>query len=234
MTTTTTMMCHDSDEAMTALMMAISSCSLAPLGSGASPFGLSAMLSIRRAIAVNNRLAPTEPLTAKIICHFSLTNLGGEDIEVNVVDFSSCAYATWLVGPTGIIKGRYGWWISNAKAIPLLGETKDMIAKGRGILRSRARCRCNDLVLAKVKGVTLLVANKPRSVVLALAGHPGADAGPFEDQAGILAWFIKELASDIETLQKKPVDENACEPEGKNTCDSESSCSPIGRRAWRG
>ncbi len=206
-------------------MIMISCCSLAHFGSGASLFVLSAMLSIRRAIAVNNRLVPTEPLTAKIIDPFCLAYLGGEDIEVEVVDFSTCAYSTWLVGPTGVIKGRYGWWISNAKSIPLLGEIKDMVARGRG-LRSKSRWRYNDLVFVKVRGVALLVVNKPRSVVLALTGHPGADAGSFEDKAGILAWFIKELASDIEALQKKHVDENACERDCKNTCDSESSCSP--------
>ena len=80
--------------------------------------------------------------------------------------------------------------------------------------------------LCESQGVALLVVNTPRSVVLAPTGHPGADAGSFEDKAGVLAWFIKELASDIEALQKKHVDENACDPDGKNTCDSESSCSP--------
>ena len=37
---------------------------------------------------------------------------------------------------------------------------------------------------------------------MALTSLPGVDAGSFQDEAGILSWFLKELKNDIETLQE--------------------------------
>ena len=126
--TATTMIYHDSGEATTALTMMISSCSLAPLGSGASAFCSSTMIDVCPAICVNGRRAPTERLTARVMDPFSLANMGGEDMDVDVVDLSSKSkLLRRLVGPAGIIEGPEGWWMSNSKAILLLCEIKDEI-----------------------------------------------------------------------------------------------------------
>ncbi len=239
MTMTTQMIYSDNDEAMTALMIMISSCSLALLGSGASLFVLSAMLSIRRAIAVNNRLVPTEPLTAKIIDPFCLSELGGEDIEVDVVDFSTSSYSiSLLVGPKGIVLGRRSLWQSCAKDIPLLNEIKDVVKKGRDLLSvglSRAAKR-DSFVFVQVRGETILVANKPRCVELALTSHPRVAAGTFEDEASTLSWFLAELTGEIETLretgEEQPEEDEAAKAIKAGLAVLRAS-SAVGRANWR-
>ena len=61
-----------------------------------------------------------------------------------------------------------------------------------------------SLVLVEVRGKILLVLNHPSQVSLALRGHPGALPGSFEDETGILGWFLTELEKDIKVLLEKP------------------------------
>ena len=116
----------------------------------------------------------------------------------------------WLIGPRGFVStesqsGRCRWW-EYAKDIPLLNEIQDQVVKGRDILTAKKKgvVKVRDsFVLVQVRGRNILVANKPRrGVTLALTSLPGVDAGSFQDEAGILSWFLKELKNDIETLQE--------------------------------
>ncbi len=164
-------------------------------------------MDIRPGIVVNDRLVPTAPQTAKILDPFSLTDLGGEDVEVNVVDFSATAYnMCWLIGPRGLVPTESRRWWAYAKDIPLLNEIQDQVVKGRDILTAKKKgvVKVRDsFVLVQVRGKNILVANKPRrGVTLALTSLPGVDAGSFQDEAGILSWFLKELKNDIETPQE--------------------------------
>ncbi len=148
------------------------------------------MLDVCPAICVNGRRAPTERLTARVIDPFSLANMGGEDMEVDVVDLSSKSkLLRRFVGPTGVIEGPPEWWISNSKAIPLLCEIKDEIKKGRRLLPAGAHTS-RDFVFVKVRGVTLLVGNKTSSMTLALTDNAGMGAVSIEDKACILKEFL--------------------------------------------
>ncbi len=232
--TTTTMIYHDDDEAMTASMtmmtmtittMMISSCSLVrsnfastTMATSSEAITLTAHMAptkrrtaplldprtafeIRPAIAANGRLVPTAPLTARVVDPFSLEGLDDMDTKVDVVDFGAKAKQKWLVGPTGVIKGPFQWWRSNTWRIPLLNEIKHKVKMGKGLLSYKARAP-RHLVFVNVRGVTFLVANKSRTVVLALADHHGS----FQEKAGALGWFLSELDKDIEKLrlQDKP------------------------------
>ena len=178
--------------------------------------------SFRRAIAVNETLVPAVRVTASVVDPFSLS--GGVrgvdlsvDLEVNVVHFSDKHYLMWLVGPNALIMApSLMWWRERAKDIPLLQEIKETIAKGEPPLPAPARTKdIKSFVFVNVRGKTLLVANNPRCVSLALAGHPRMEPGSFEDETGILNWFLTELDNDIKKLQGKPAQANA-----KNPCDS--------------
>ncbi len=173
----------------------------------------------RRAIAANETLVPAVRVTASVVDPFSLS--GGVrgvdlsvDLEVNVVHFSDKHDLMWLVGPHALIKApSLMWWRERAKDIPLLHEIKEMIGKGK---RPRATEDIQSFVFVNVRGKTLLVANNPRCVSLALAGHPRMEPGSFEDETDILNWFLTELDNDIKELQEKLA----------TPCDALSSSSP--------
>ena len=119
------------------------------------------------------------------------------DLEVNVVDFSSYACHSWLVGPHGVINAPPAVLCN----IPLLQEIKETIKNGQ---RSSALA-ANDIesfVFVKIRGKILLVANTSRRVSLALTGHPGVEPGSYEDQIGILGWFLTELDNDIKKVKE--------------------------------
>ncbi len=210
------MIYHDDDEAMTASMtmmtmtittMMISSCSLVRSNFASTTMATSSeaitttAFDIRPAMTANGRLVPTAPLTARVVDPFSLEGLSDMDMKVDVVDFGAKAKQKWLVGPTGVIKGPFQWWRSNTWRIPLLNEIKHKVKMGKGLLSYKARAP-RHLVFVNVRGVTFLVANKSRTVVLALADHHGS----FQEKAGTLGWFLAELDKDIEKLrlQDKP------------------------------
>ena len=65
------------------------------------------------------------------------------------------------------------------------------------------------------QGKILLVLNHPSQVSLALRGHPGALPGSFEDETGILGWFLTELEKDIKVLLEKPQ-----QPQAKSSHES--------------
>ncbi len=159
------------------------------------------MWTCHPAIAVNGRLVPTASMTVRVLDPFSLANLGGEDMVVDVLELGSMSKLRWIVGRTrGVVQGHKNWWASNTKAIPLLCEMKDTIKKGRRLLRRGAHAK-SDFVFVKVRGATLLVGNKTNAVTLALTGNAGMDAGSFEDKAIILVWILTELEKDIRKLQ---------------------------------
>ena len=81
-------------------------------------------------------------------------------------------------------------------------EIKDLIKQGKPGRRMPKEQK--SLVLVKVRGNILLVLNHPSQVSLALRGHPGALPGSFEDETGILGWFLTELEKDIKVLLEKP------------------------------
>ncbi len=140
-------------------------------------------------------------MTVRVLDPFSLANLGGEDMVVDVLELGSMSKLRWIVGRTrGVVQGHQNWWASNTKAIPLLCEIKDTIKKGRHLLRKGAHAK-SDFMFVKVRGATLLVGNKTKAVNLALTGNAGMDAGSFEDKANILVWILAELEKDIRKLQ---------------------------------
>ena len=153
------------------------------------------------AMSVHGRLVHTPRLTARVIDPFSLANLNDKDIEVDVVDFGSCAQLGWFVGPNGCTKAYNMWWESNTKTIPLLCEIKNAIriVKGRRLGNWKAQAT-RTFVFVKVRGVSILVGNTVRGVTLALR-NAEIDTELFEDKANILGWFLTELTKDINTIQ---------------------------------
>ncbi len=241
-TTTTTMIYNDNDEAMTAFMMMISSCSWAPLGSGTVTFAsLLTMFAFSRAIAVNQKWVPTCPMTAKIIDPHDLScSAEGIDVgiflEVDLVNFSGTSNPLWLVGPHGLYHAPdVSWWREHADALPLLREIRDMIGGGK-ITRVRREEGC--LVLVQVRGKTLLVACNFYGVHLALRGHPGAEPGSFEDATGILGWFLKELEKDMKALDKDIALQNEpAEGEAKSSLEKHNQAHQKKRKPvcdWKG
>ena len=167
------------------------------------------MWAFRRAIAIKDKWVPTVRLTVSLVDPFCLSdNIQGvdmsKDLEVSVVDFSNISRLSWLVGHAGT--PAFLAWRAHAKHFPLLKDIKDTISLARAPADSKT------FVFVEIRGKTLLVANTPRRVSLALTGHPGAEAGSFEDETGILGWFLDELEKDIKTFKE-------------NTSDSLSSCS---------
>ncbi len=160
------------------------------------------MFSFRRCISVNGRLAPTARMVARLVDPFGLSaDLEGLDMPVNVVDFSPAAKINWLFGPKGIIKAPYLCWRTNSKDIPLLQEIKAMVKQARCILGARAVRERRSLVFVSVRDKTILVANAPGRLSLALTGTPGVETGSFEDQTNIRGWFLVELDKDVKTFQ---------------------------------
>ena len=96
------------------------------------------------------------------------------------------------------------WRRQRSSTIPLLIEIKDLIKQGKPRNQLQPQQQ-KSLVLVKVRGKILLVLNHPSQVSLALRGHPGALPGSFEDETGILGWFLTELEKVVKVLlQKKP------------------------------
>ncbi len=197
------------------------------------------MMNIRHGIVVNDNLLPTTPLIAKIIDPFSLTDLSGADIEVDVLDFSTAAYSmAWLIGARGIAPvtgppGHCNWCVYHARDIPLLNEIKDMVNKARDLRSARAFMR-DTFVFVRVRGKTLLVANKRRNVALALPNHPRIHAGSFEDKAAVLSWFLAELRTEIETLTRRaPPEEDEVAKAIKAGLVVLRASSEVCRATWR-
>ena len=136
-----------------------------------------------------------------------------EDLDVNLVSFEAAANVKWLAGPRGAIKVPFFWWRQHSSSIPLLMEIKDLIKQGKPGRRMPKEQK--SLVLVEVRGKILLVLNHPSQVSLALRGHPGALPGSFEDETGILGWFLTELEKDIKVLLEKPQ-----QPQAKSSHES--------------
>ncbi len=117
------------------------------------------------------------------------------DLEVNVVDFSSIACHSWLVGHHGVIDAPSSVLCN----IPLLQEIKGMIENAQP---PSENCVFESFVFVDIRGKILLVANTPHRVSLALAGHPGVEPGSFEDETGIWGWFLTELDNDIKKVKE--------------------------------
>ena len=131
-----------------------------------------------------------------------------EPLEVNMADFDVAAEVKWLAGPRGLIELPFFWWRTHAKGIPLLMEIKDMVGKGKP--RSSKIPRGNKrLALVRVREKTVLVPNDPRHGSLALKGHAGAEPGSFEDDTGVMGWFLTELDKDTKTFQEELVQSQA-------------------------
>ncbi len=171
------------------------------------------MWAFRRAIAVNDTFVPAARLTASLIDPFSLSgNMEGVDLdvelEVNIVDFSSCAYLSWLVGPRAVIKApSFLRWRARAKDIPLLQEIKEMIGKGKppreGGQGHQKPCLCESQRGRNSRSPT------PPVALLAPTGHAGMEAGSFEDESGIFGWFLTKFENAIKKLQEKHAQANA-------------------------
>ncbi len=157
------------------------------------------MWAFHRALTVNGALVPAVRRTASLVDPYSLSgSIAGMDmsvdLEVDVVDFSSYACHSWLVGPHGVINAPPAVLCN----IPLLQE---MIKNGQ----PSSALAANDIesfVFVKIRGKILLVANTSLRVSLALAGHSGVEPGSFEDEIGILGWFLTELDNDIKKLKE--------------------------------
>ena len=168
------------------------------------------MWAFRRAIVINDKLVPTVRLMASLIDPFRLSrNIQGVDLsvdmEVNVVIFSNIARLSWLVGPPGTHSSLV--WRAHAKNFPLLKEIKESVKQGETIMEgeithARATKDSKTFLFVEVRGKILLVANTHRRLSLALTGHPGVEAGSFEDEVSILSWFLTELVKDITTFKE--------------------------------
>ena len=120
---------------------------------------------------------------------------------MNLVSFEAAADVKWLAGPRGAIKVPFLWWRQHSSSIPLLMVIKDLSKQGKPGRRMPKEQK--SLVLVEVRGKILLVLNHPNQFAMALRGHPGALPGSFEDETGILGWFLTELEKDIKMLQEK-------------------------------
>ncbi len=160
-----------------------------------------------RAIAVNQKWVPSCIMTAKVVDPHDLSwSMEGADVGftlvVDIVHFGQRSYPSWLAGPRGLIEApSTKWWRDNANKLPVFQEIKRMITSG---WQSTAPTE-PELVLVHVRDKTILVANTPRIVSLALTGHPGAEPGSFEDATGILGWFLTQVEKDVKALQKTQV-----------------------------
>ncbi len=160
------------------------------------------MRPFHRALTVNGTAVPAVRRTASLVDPYSLSgNIAGMDLsvdlEVNVADFSSSACHSWLVGPHALINAPSSVLCN----IPLLQEMKGTIKNGK----PSSAWAANDIesfVFVEIRGKILRVANTPRRVSLALTGHPGVEPGSFEDEIGILGWFLTELDNDIKKVTK--------------------------------
>ncbi len=173
------------------------------------------MATFREAITVNGHLLPSELMTAPVVDPHSLCgNMDTtKEMEVDVLDFSFRANATWLFGPRAPIKKTYSWWRANNKDIPLLKEIREVVkAAGKGEPRK-------TFVFVQVRNKTLLFANETYRILLALTGHPEAEPGSHEDKTGILAWFLTQLEQDIKKLEDEPELQTQAAPSAEPAAD---------------
>ena len=191
------------------------------------------MWDFSRAIAVNCNSIPTCPVCAQVIDPHELC-WGIEHIDagffltLDLVHFSSTCYPSWLIGPRGLFEAPgTTWWREHAKELPLLQEIQHMVKSGKPC-KSDAKGHEN-LVVVKVRGKIFLVANTPRNVSLALACTPEAMPGSFEDQTGILGWFLTELSKDMQAFK-----ENLAFQENLAQVETKSSRKPLGDANGRG
>lgn len=158
-------------------------------------------LKIEMALVLNKKIVPTEPKTLYLYDPYELASSSenlfqvDDELEVNLVHFKATGDLSWVERAFQL---PLRWWSTHSREIPLLLEITELIRskKPKGIRPKEP----NTLLLVEVRERILVVGNNPGFVTLALTGHPGVPRGSFEDQSGVLMWFVEQLHKDVKVL----------------------------------
>ena len=125
----------------------------------------------------------------KVDLHGVTGEADADEAPLLLLSLKATADTEWL---SEHFRLRKRWWLLNSRKVPLLQELLKQI-DWKNLKAKKAGSTCKLVVGIKLRDTVLLVLNNARAPILAFDAN--------EPHLSSLAWFVNELASDIQKME---------------------------------